>query len=91
MLYQAGRQLIFSSDRPPIELKTLEERLRSRFSSGMVADITVPDLETRIAILRSKIQARGLLVSVEVLNLIAECIDNNVRELEAVLNQVLEI
>jgi len=90
MLYQAGRQLIFSSDRPPIELKTLEERLRSRFSSGMVADITVPDLETRIAILRSKIQARGLLVSGEVLNLIAECIDNNVRELEAVLNQVLD-
>jgi len=89
-LHDAGKQIIFSSDKPPVELKTLEERLKSRFASGMVADITKPDLETRIAILRAKLQERGFLVETDVLQEIAEFMDTNVRELEAVLKQVID-
>jgi len=89
VLYEANKQIILSSDKSPIQLKTLEERLRSRFASGMVADITKPDTETRIAILRSKLQQRGYLVSFDVLNYIAEMIDTNIRELEGVLGQVV--
>jgi len=89
-LYGANKQIIISSDKPPNDLKTLEERLRSRFAAGMVADITKPDLETRIAILRAKVQEKGYLVTTDVLQLIAEYIDSNVRELEAVLIQLID-
>jgi len=90
ILYGAGKQIIISSDRSPIQLKMTEERLRSRFAAGMLADIGKPDFETRIAILRSKLQQKGYLVPIEVINVIAEFIDSNVRELEAVLNQVID-
>ena len=90
ILKEKNSQIILSADRPPVELKTLEERLISRFASGMVADIAKPDVETRIAILRSKMQEKGFLVEMEVLNLIAESIDSNIRDLESVLKQVLD-
>lgn len=83
-----GKQIILCSDRPPKEIATLEDRLRTRFSSGLIHDISKPDLETRIAILHKKSQIEKYFVDDEVINFIAEHIDSNVRELTGKLKEV---
>jgi chromosomal replication initiator protein len=87
-LHQHERQIVIASDRPPQELGGIEERLRSRFKSGLVVDVQPPDLETRIAILQIKVLRDGLEVSDEVLHFIASKFDNNIRELEGALLRV---
>ncbi len=88
-LYEADKQIIISSDRPPREIPTLEDRLRSRFEWGLTADIQSPDLETRIAILRKKAQNENLFIPDEVLVFIADKVVSNIRELEGALNRVI--
>lgn len=88
-LYEANKQLIISSDRPPKEIPTLEDRLRSRFEWGLLSDIQPPDLETRIAILRKKAQLEGLTVPDETIFFIANRIQSNIRELEGALIRVI--
>lgn len=88
-LYTFNKQIVISSDRPPRELEPLEERLRSRFSGGMIADIQIPDLETRIAILQKKAQVESFNVSNEVLEYIAQKSQKNVREMEGLLSRVV--
>jgi len=88
-LHGANKQIVVSSDRPPKALLALEERLRSRFNWGLIADMQPPDLETRIAILRCKAENSGLEVPGSVLAFIARKIPSNVRELEGALNGVL--
>jgi chromosomal replication initiator protein len=88
-LYDESKQIIISSDRPPKEIPTLEDRLRSRFEWGLMTDITPPDLETRIAILRKKAKADGLDIPNEVMLYIANQIDSNIRELEGALIRVV--
>jgi chromosomal replication initiator protein len=87
-LYEAGKQIVISSDRSPKEISPLEGRLRSRFEWGLITDIQPPDLETRIAILRKKAQIQQLSVPNEVLEFIASRIKSNIRELEGALNRV---
>ena len=87
-LHAAGRQVVLSSDRPPKSLATLEERLRSRFEGGLQTDIAQPDFETRVAILQSKANRMGIPVPYDVLLLIAERVDSNIRELEGALNRL---
>ncbi len=88
-LYEANRQLVISSDRPPKDIPTLEERLRSRFEWGLTADIQPPDLETRIAILRKKAKDDNLVIDQEILSYIATHIQSNIRELEGALVRVI--
>ncbi|MGE5423282.1 MAG: chromosomal replication initiator protein DnaA [Ignavibacteriales bacterium] len=88
-LYEANKQLVISSDRPPREIPTLEDRLRSRFEWGLITDIQSPDLETRIAILRKKAQLDSLEVPNEVMVYIANNIQSNIRELEGALNRIV--
>ncbi len=88
-LYEAGKQIILSSDRPPKEITTLEDRLRSRFEWGLITDIQPPDLETRIAILRKKAKAENLEIPNEAMMYIASQIDTNIRELEGALIRVV--
>lgn len=88
-LHEANKQIIMSSDRPPREIQTLEDRLRSRFEMGLITDIQPPDLETRIAILRKKAIMEHLNVSNDVMVYIASRIDNNIRELEGALIRVM--
>lgn len=88
-LHEANKQIIISSDRPPREIQTLEDRLRSRFEWGLITDIQPPDLETRIAILRKKALIENLNVSNDVMVYIASRIDNNIRELEGALIRVM--
>ena len=88
-LHGQDKQIVMSSDRPPKAMNTLEERLRSRFEWGLTADIQAPDLETRLAILRSKAEKAGREVPSEILELIARQIHSNIRELEGALNRVL--
>jgi chromosomal replication initiator protein len=88
-LHEESKQIIISSDRPPKEIPTLEDRLRSRFEWGLITDITPPDLETRIAILSKKAKAEGLDIPNEVMLYIANQIDTNIRELEGALIRVV--
>ena len=89
-LYEAGSQIVLSSDRPPRDIATLEERLRSRFEWGLITDIQPPDLETRIAILRRKVRADGIDIDDEsVLTFIASRVSTNIRELEGALTRVV--
>jgi chromosomal replication initiator protein len=89
-LYEAGRQIVMSSDRPPRDISTLEERLRSRFEWGLITDIQPPDLETRIAILRRKVKYDGINAEdPEVLTFIASRVSTNIRELEGALTRVV--
>ncbi|NCU18256.1 chromosomal replication initiator protein DnaA [Pallidibacillus pasinlerensis] len=88
-LHEENKQIVISSDRPPKEIPTLEDRLRSRFEWGLITDITPPDLETRIAILRKKAKAEGLDIPNEVMLYIANQIDTNIRELEGALIRVV--
>jgi chromosomal replication initiator protein len=88
-LHGQNKQIIVSSDRPPKSLVTLEERLRSRFEWGLTADIQLPDLETRLAILRSKAERLGHVVPAELMDLIARRVQSNIRELEGALNRIV--
>ena len=88
-LYEASKQIVVSSDRPPKEIPTLEERLRSRFEWGLTADIQAPDFETRIAILKKKAELSGLVMADEILSHIASKILSNIRELEGALIRVV--
>ena len=88
-LYEQNKQIILSSDRPPAAIPTLEERLRSRFEGGMVADISYPDYETRLAILKNKVVANAWNVEEKILETIATRVQNNIRELEGVINRVM--
>ncbi len=88
-LYEANKQIIISSDKPPKDITTLEERLRSRFEWGLIADLQAPDLETRIAILSKKAQLENLDIPNDVLVFIADKIASNIRELEGALNRVI--
>jgi len=88
-LHGQDKQIIVSSDRPPKSLNTLDERLRSRFEWGLTADIQPPDLETRLAILRSKAERTGRHISDDILESIARRVQSNIRELEGALNRIL--
>lgn len=92
-LYQNNKQIVISSDRPPKSLPAIEERLTSRFESGMIADIGSPDFETRIAILKSKIKEKNIQMDIpeEVLSMISNSAKKNVRELEGALNRIVAI
>lgn len=88
-LHDANKQIILSSDRPPKEIPTLEDRLRSRFEWGLITDIQPPDFETRIAILRKKAETEHIDISNDVLSFIAKNIKSNIRELEGALTKIL--
>lgn len=88
MLHQNNKQIIISSDRPPSQISTLEERLRSRFEAGMTVDITYPDYEMKMAIIKNKSQEKGLSLLDDVAHLIATKIQRNVREIEGIINKL---
>lgn len=88
-LHSRGKQVVLSSDRPPKAMVTLEERLQSRFEWGLMADIQLPDIETRIAILRAKAESSGVDVPDSVIDTIAHHVRKNIRELEGALNKVI--
>lgn len=88
-LHGAGKQVIISSDKPPKEMSTLEERLKSRFEWGLIADISSPDYETRVAILKKREELDGYQIDDEVIQYIADNVKSNIRELEGALNAVV--
>ena len=88
-LHENGKQIIISSDRPPKDINLLEDRLKSRFEWGLIADISSADYETRLAILKKKAQLDGILIDDEILSNIATRIDTNIRELEGALNKLI--
>lgn len=88
-LYNAEKQIIISSDRPPKEIQHLEDRLRTRFAWGMIADIKPPDLETRIAILQKKSRQQNANISDEILQVIAQNVQTNIRDMEGLLTRVI--
>jgi len=90
-LYSKNKQIIFSSDRPPRAIPALEERLRSRFEGGMIADISAPDYETRLAILKLKAKEKGNNMDEAILGHIATTVQKNIRELEGALNRVIAV
>ena len=87
-LYEAGHQIVITSDRPPLEMSLLDDRLRTRFEGGLMADIQPPDLETRMAITSHKAMQRGLVLSPGAVEYIAEKITSNIRQLEGVINRL---
>jgi chromosomal replication initiator protein len=88
-LYEKNKQIILSSDKPPKAIPALAERLRSRFEGGMIADISYPDFETRVAILKAKSQEKNIEFSEEILHYVANNIQRNIRELEGALNRLV--
>lgn len=88
-LHSAGKQIILTSDKPPKDMETLEDRIRSRFEWGLMADVGTPDYETRMAILRRKVESDSILIDDSILNYIANNIKSNIRELEGALNKLL--
>ena len=88
-LYEAGKQIVLSSDKPPKDIELLEDRLKSRFDWGLIADISNPDFETRLAILRKKTQIDNIIIDDEILSTIATRVDTNIRELEGTLNKLV--
>ena len=88
-LYEEGKQIIISSDKPPRDIPFLEDRLKSRFEWGLLADISCPDYETRLAILRKKAQDENIIIDDYILSNIANKIDSNIRELEGVFNKIV--
>ena len=88
-IHEDGKQIVLSSDRPPKAILPLEERLRSRFEWGLIADLTAPDQETRIAILRAKAEEQGTPITSDVIEFIARKVVSNIRELEGALNRVV--
>ena len=88
-LHENNKQIVISSDRPPSAIPTLEERLRSRFEGGMIVDVSYPDYEMRLAILKTKALQSGVFVDEKVLEQIATRIQKNIRELEGVFNKVI--
>ena len=88
-LHEDGKQIIISSDRPPKDINLLEDRLKSRFEWGLIADISNPDYETRLAILRKKAQLDNIIIDDEILSDIATKIDSNIRELEGILKKLI--
>ncbi len=88
-LYDNNKQIIFSSDKHPSYIQDLEERLRSRFSAGMVVDIPAPEAESRVAIIKSKIAQGGTKLSEEVINFLAYSVTGNIRELEGIINSIV--
>ena len=88
-LYEKNKQIILSSDRPPNAIAELEERLRSRFEGGMIADVSLPDYETRLVILKTKLQEKNTSIPDEILDYIAANVKKNIRELEGALNKIL--
>ena len=88
-LFDANKQIVVSSDKPPSRLKQMEKRLISRFSMGIIVDISFPSLETRIAILQQKAQENGVVLDLEIMEFIAKNVHHSVRELEGVLNQII--
>ena len=88
-LYEAGKQIVVTSDRPPKEMKRLDDRLCTRLEGGLLADVQPPDLETRTAIIRTKAAQFGMVLSEEVVQYIAENITSNVRQLEGTMNKIL--
>jgi len=88
-IHEDGKQIVLSSDRPPKAILTLEERLRSRFEWGLIADLTAPDLETRIAILRAKAEEAAVPITSDVVEFIARKVVSNIRELEGALNRIV--
>lgn len=87
-LYEAGKQIVITSDRPPIEMVKLDDRLRTRFEGGLLADVQPPDVETRMAIIRNKAAQFGMMLSDDVVKYIAENITSNVRQLEGVVKRL---
>ena len=88
-LHEANKQIVITSDRPPSEMKTLPERLKSRFGWGLVCEIHPPDYETRMAILKKKAQDENVIVDDEIIEFIAERVPSNIRELEGIFNRVI--
>jgi len=88
-LHENGKQIIISSDKPPRDIPLLEERLKSRFEWGILADISMPDYETRLAILKKKVQIENIIIDEYILSVIATKIDSNIRELEGALNKII--
>ena len=87
-LYENSKQIIISSDRPPTAIPTLQERLRSRFQGGMIVDVNYPDYEMRMAIIKTKLQENGRLLTDDLVGVIADHVRKNIRELEGILNKI---
>jgi len=87
-IFEAGHQIVITSDRPPMEMMNLEDRLRTRFEGGLLVDIQPPDVETRMAIIRNKGQALGLILPDDVVDYIAENITSNIRQIEGVIHRL---
>ena len=90
-LFNANKQIIISSDRPPKDIETLEERLRTRFECGLIADVSSPDFETRMAILRKKEELEGHLIDDKIITYIATNVKSNIRELEGAFNRLIAL